>query len=196
MLIVDLLISGPRLSLVAFGYLGKAFRILTLDVHGASVILAQLYSQKHKISFAQLVRDLPQINSVRIIPQLRDLEGIIWLARSGWLLMSTSLREEIQNWLRSRGVDLIVEPESSTRSQEATDGELPPEAQYYLTLGLEPYASTADVKRRYRELLKRYHPDKMRSADDNTKLDAEEETRQIIDAYRAILRMTANNATR
>ena len=55
-------------------------------------------------------------------------------------------------------------------------------AQYYKILGLEPTATDAEVKRRFRELAKQYHPDKNPSA------DATVIFQQLLDAYERILK--------
>src|SRR6187399_3111103 len=48
---------------------------------------------------------------------------------------------------------------------------------YYLILGVERTASNRDIKRAYRQLAIRYHPDK------NPNLDAEERIKEINEAY-------------
>jgi DnaJ-domain-containing protein 1 len=59
--------------------------------------------------------------------------------------------------------------------------------QYYANLELEPGASVADVRRAYRELMQRYHPDKHR--DDPARLAAATElARSLTEAYEALLR--------
>jgi len=55
-------------------------------------------------------------------------------------------------------------------------------APYYKILGLEPTATDAEVKRRFRELAKQYHPDKNPSA------DATIIFQQLLDAYERILK--------
>lgn len=53
---------------------------------------------------------------------------------------------------------------------------------YYKILGLEPTASDAEVKRRFRELAKKFHPDK------NPSEDATLIFQQLLDAYERILK--------
>lgn len=60
-------------------------------------------------------------------------------------------------------------------------------SQYYNILGLEPSASDAEVKRRFRELAKKYHPDR------NPNQDATEVFQRLLDAYERILKKEFNN---
>ncbi len=58
--------------------------------------------------------------------------------------------------------------------------------QYYANLELEPGASVADVRRAYRDLMQRYHPDKHRH--DPARLAAATQlARSLTEAYEALL---------
>lgn len=48
---------------------------------------------------------------------------------------------------------------------------------YYTTLGISSDASAAEIKKRYRDLMVKYHPDR------NHSLDAEEKAKRINEAY-------------
>ena len=58
----------------------------------------------------------------------------------------------------------------------------------YATLGVEPEASDAEVKKAYRRLMSRHHPDKLasRGMPESMRPVAEERTREIRRAYDAI----------
>lgn len=68
-------------------------------------------------------------------------------------------------------------PSSETKLEDA-----------YAALGLEPSASDAEIKRTYRRLMNRHHPDKLvgRGLPDSMRELAEEKTREISTAYRLI----------
>lgn len=62
----------------------------------------------------------------------------------------------------------------------------------YSILGVSPNASDEDVKKAYRELAKKYHPD---AYSDNPLADlAEEKMQEINEAYDAIMNMRRNNS--
>jgi DnaJ like chaperone protein len=63
----------------------------------------------------------------------------------------------------------------------------------YATLGLEPQASDAEVKRAYRRLMSRHHPDKLmsRGAPDSALKMASQKTQEIRRAYETISRARA-----
>jgi curved DNA-binding protein CbpA len=60
----------------------------------------------------------------------------------------------------------------------------------YLVLGVKPTASDEEVKRAYRELVKKYHPDHYQN---NPLSDlAEEKMKEVNEAYDAIIKMRSN----
>ena len=75
------------------------------------------------------------------------------------------------------------EPEPSTPQYEAPLSE---EQQWFAVLGLESYASLAQVKKRYRMLARQFHPDRHRNDDLDAQQVAEEHMKAINEAYRSI----------
>lgn len=63
----------------------------------------------------------------------------------------------------------------------------------YKTLGVEPSASDEEVKRAYRDLARKYHPD--RFSDDSAKELAEEKMKEINEAYDQIQKMRQSGAS-
>lgn len=63
----------------------------------------------------------------------------------------------------------------------------------YKTLGVEPSASDEEVKRAYRDLARKYHPD--RFPDDSAKELAEEKMKEINEAYDQIQKMRQGGAS-
>ncbi|GEM_PF-6676146 len=61
-----------------------------------------------------------------------------------------------------------------------------PVSQHYRTLGLSPGASPDEVKRAYREMARKYHPDMVAGMNDEFKKMAEEKFKAIQAAYEAI----------
>ena len=58
---------------------------------------------------------------------------------------------------------------------------------YFMILGLTPTASLEDVKKAYRELCKKYHPDRLQQLGSEFKTVSEEKIKEINNAY-AILK--------
>ena len=56
----------------------------------------------------------------------------------------------------------------------------------YKILEVSPNASDADVKSAYRQMVKKYHPDKVRSNDQAIKKGAEEKFKEVQRAYEQI----------
>ncbi len=65
-------------------------------------------------------------------------------------------------------------------------------SQMYRILGVSPYASDEEIKRAYRNLAKKYHPD--RYADSPLAQEASEKMKEINNAYDAIMQDRKNNA--
>ena len=72
------------------------------------------------------------------------------------------------------------------RTQEPPRASAPPQKDPYAVLGLEPSASAGEIKRAYRKLMSRHHPDKLGDVPDELKRRAEERAREINAAYEKI----------
>ena len=56
----------------------------------------------------------------------------------------------------------------------------------YKILEIEKTASDAEVKKAYRDMVKKYHPDKLQHMDEAYRAGAEEKFRNVQDAYETI----------
>mgnify|MGYP001208825819 CR=1 FL=1 len=54
---------------------------------------------------------------------------------------------------------------------------------YYKILDLKPGSSNEEIKKAYKKLAVKYHPDKQNNASDEKKAEAEEKFKEIADAY-------------
>ena len=61
-----------------------------------------------------------------------------------------------------------------------------PIAEHFKTLGLTPGASAEEVKKAYRELARKYHPDMVSGMSDEFKKMAEEKFKSIQSAYEVL----------
>jgi DnaJ like chaperone protein len=59
---------------------------------------------------------------------------------------------------------------------------------YYRVLGLEPGASPEEIKKAYRNLSRKYHPDMVASLGEEFRRDAEEKMKEINEAYDRLIR--------
>lgn len=57
---------------------------------------------------------------------------------------------------------------------------------YYDLLGVEKTASENDIKKAYRKLAMKYHPDKFSNASETEKKEAEEKFKEINEAYQVL----------
>ena len=72
------------------------------------------------------------------------------------------------------------------RTQEPPRASTPPQKDPYAVLGLEPSASAGEIKRAYRKLMSRHHPDKLGDVPEELKRRAEDRAREINAAYEKI----------
>lgn len=57
---------------------------------------------------------------------------------------------------------------------------------YYEVLGIDKNASDSEIKKAYRKMAMKYHPDKFSSASDGEKVEAEKNFKEINDAYQVL----------
>ncbi len=60
------------------------------------------------------------------------------------------------------------------------------DSHYYEILGISENATNEEIKKRYRELCKKYHPDKLNNLSEKEKKNYEEKLKEIINAYSKI----------
>src|SRR6266496_636246 len=95
-MVADLLFSGPRLMGAAGGALGKAGRLMFLDVGGCSQVLATLLSRDSHCSFHELSQLSGVSDPIAVFRQMRDIGGIVFLdAGQTGLSLTRELRGEL-----------------------------------------------------------------------------------------------------
>ncbi|HWD21124.1 MAG TPA: J domain-containing protein [Verrucomicrobiae bacterium] len=189
----DVISSGARLLTGSYESAFIACRVLCLNAPRIGPILLWLWEIRRKATSDEIASNFPHLNRVQILPQLRDIPGVIWLPDPrGIFLLSEELRKSLSSVLIDRE-DILVEPYSYIPGT-------PPEPEYemadnteilgwYKTLGLPPYAQIQSVKRAYRQLVKTYHPDKF-GIDSSS--STEERMKQINIAYERIMTFHAS----
>jgi hypothetical protein len=196
MTFVEIFFGAPeqlRLCIVAFE---RGLHLLSCDVPRVAVLLLWLFDRRHKARVEDICADAAP-DAVRILPQLRDISGVIWLTyHHGVIMLSPELR-----WEMAIALNRIPDPISV---HVPPMEEIPPEPEaafnfpgetgsaekigWYVTLNLPPFAPLSVVKKRYRELVKLYHPDAMAGRGPGARIASDEKIKGIIEAYNHILR--------
>jgi len=174
--------AGPKLLLRAEESFSKFIRLARTDIPRAAEILLWLFDRRHKASVEEIAEAFPGVNIISVIPQFRDIPGVIWLVpRRGVILVSQELREELGR-LCGRARRVAPEP------PPAEPRFRPEVLEWYEVLGLPAFASLQDVKKRYRQLAKQYHPDAAAGRGGLRTVNADESMKRINFAYHEILK--------
>lgn len=97
----DVLFCGPRVAVWSFSQIGRAFRLLPLDVTGCSAVLTILYHAGHRMSYHDITESIDGLNCVRVFNQLRLLNGVLFLeSEPSGLTLGTDLKEELSKVAR------------------------------------------------------------------------------------------------
>lgn len=188
-LAVEIFSGMGRLAANAFECLMSACRLLRSDVCELSGIIIWLWRKRRKAITDELFSQFPNCNWVRTLPQLRDIPGIIWLPDPrGVIILSEELRNELDRILQFDGDESTKEREPGSQTNYRAE-ELGTNAQIlkcYEILGLPPYSQMRQVKKRYRQLAKKYHPDVFKGSDQK---QAGEYMTQINAAYECLIRL-------
>jgi len=204
----DFIGGGDRLLFSAAESFSKAYRLCRLDISQITPVIVWLWRKGAKANADEISRVFPGFNTVRVLPQLRDIPGVIWLPDPrGVIFLSGEFRLELGAALR--GQKHIPEPPPPFESKFEDQSEQPHEPspapsqeilEWYETLGLPAYAPVQQVKKRYRQLAKLYHPDALAGASTGrrsrgsasyrpeTSGDPEEKMKRINLAYQNIMK--------
>jgi hypothetical protein len=191
--ISSLMLAAPDQILASFECLQKAIRLLRCDIPHVSVILLWLYDRRRKATVEEICIGLSGDDSVRLLPQLRDIPGVIWLTYGhGVIILSLDLRYSIaatlNEWTRQSRAETFSEDWQKTSARP--DDEPSPDKEmiaWYLTLNLPPFASLEAVKRRYRQLVKIHHPDAVHRRLRGSTVASDDQIKRINAAYHSII---------
>ena len=103
-LLVTALLLGPRLLAAAWKLVQRAQRLRTLDVAGCSRVLAMLLAAEGRVPLRALVEAHPDLDAQQILPQLREMGGVVYLPSppEGLTLAPTLADEILESRRRSR----------------------------------------------------------------------------------------------
>jgi hypothetical protein len=193
-----MLLMAPGQFLASFESFQKVVRLLRCDVPQVAIILLWLFDRRRKATVQEICAGLSGDASIRLLPQLRDLPGVIWLTYGhGVIILSLEMRSEMARQLHESFLP-PQSPASPSWEEPAPEPEPEPETQaeremigYYLVMNLPPFASLEKVKLRYRQLVKIHHPDARSGR--RSGVDGEEKIKQINEAYHSILEYSKTN---
>jgi hypothetical protein len=129
---------------------------------------------------------------------LRRSKAAALAAGLSWFLWSLVNGKDVTYWRQQKSnasykqerdesaSDSTFQAEGSDESQETPETPKAPPKTPYEILGISPTSSDSDIKRHYRDLVNRYHPDRATNLGSELHAYAEEMTKIINNAYGAI----------
>ncbi len=187
---LNLVLAGPRCALFAIASIRRGTRLLFFDVKTCAAVLAQLVEQGRRVPFTDLGRVTPKILSRRILVQLHDIQGVVFLTEDPLgLTLTAELRAEIFAACRGK-VPRFARPTVNQTYEPPPEPEPEPYdelAECYRVLGVPSSASVREIKSAYRKQLKNCHPDHFHDFGDDWRVMAAQKTRDLIEAYEKIM---------
>ncbi len=191
----EVISAGPVLLVMSGQEFHRYLRLSRLDVAHVSALLLWLYDKGGRASFAEICLAFPELNAVRVLPQLRDLPGINWWPEDAEISFSEALLESLAETLHR---EPKTRPFPHSHTYERRHYEKPVVevdqtiSSWYATLNLPLFANLQDVKKRYRKLAKIHHPDVQSNS--ANKIASDDQMKRINEAYHNILRHSQNKA--
>src|SRR5579859_2493589 len=159
-LITDLLFTGPRLVVGVLKLFQRGGRLSKFDVRSGARILELLASKDSRISFREICDQISGINPVRDFPQLRDVEGVLFLTKDPTGLgLTADFRAELRAVMGSVEPVGDLQSDTSPEPDTASASESCAEQHCYQILGIASSASLDEARGAYRRLMKEHHPD-------------------------------------
>ncbi len=94
-----IILSGPRLFALAWRLAYKAARLRRMDIATCARIISMLTKKESKIPITKIVAKFSNIDPQIVFPQLRDINGIVFLLKEPiGLTITPGLVDEIREW--------------------------------------------------------------------------------------------------
>jgi hypothetical protein len=142
-------------------------------------VLAALCRRDGRVSFLDLAALLPASNPVRVFPQLRDIEGVVFLTMEP---VGLSLTAELRQELR-RLIPQTEETAGAYAEEEPEQTFEPPPSEAHRVLGVSGRATASEIKAAYRQRMKECHPDRFAGMGEEMLRLAEEQAKTLNAAY-------------
>lgn len=187
----EFLSAGPILLILSIQDFWRYARLSRLDVPQVSTLLLWVFDRGGSAGFAEICLDFPGLNAVRVLPQLRDLQGINLWPDAGEISLSDDL---CKTFARILGREPKSPPHFRGHSRARAHFQAPiPQVDkeivaWYTALNLPLFAPIQQVKMRYRKLAKIYHPDAQSHSNAGRDKIDDEQMKRINEAYHNILK--------
>jgi hypothetical protein len=190
----EIVFAGPGMFNHSIECVARSRRLIRLsyrDLLQVATLFVWLFDRGRKATVQEISAELPEADAIRIIPQLRDMPGVIWLTyHHGVIILSQELRQGLAEVFHQSLPPRSPEPEPAIEDEPPADRDYSASSEaveWYLALNLPPFASLTSVKRRYRQLAKLYHPDAVAARRPGSAGASDEQFKRINSAYHNIL---------
>jgi len=190
----QMLYVGPQWLTSAISMFYKSLTLLRMDIGSCAKILLILFEKGSRVSFTELAKLAPEINGIKIFPQLRDVAGVIFLqSEPSGISLTSDLRREL-----GRVLGIKIQPEPAPRFYRETKSSRPPPRTPpkpvvepeptgpHKILGVSRSASLAEIKAAYRKQIKQCHPDRFATLNKDWQQMAEQRAKAVNAAYKTL----------
>jgi len=168
----------------------QTFRAYLIDVHKEAK-----EGQRTALSYAKLLHSSPQHTKIQLLQQMvklaiidsftSDKEQLIFEAGLAMGIEERYLRQFVGNRYRQNSGQQQRRRYNSSKNTQRTNNYIP---EHYHILGCNPQDEVNTIKKKYRALVKKYHPDFTHSTDETSKAQLLQKMQEINFAYEKIKR--------
>lgn len=200
-----LLYTGPQWFISGISMFYKSVTLTRMDIKSCAKILLIVLNKGSRVSFTDLAKLVPECNSIKVFPQLRDIAGVIFLqSEPSGISLTSDLRAEL---CRVLGLRVKVEPQPGyyrqTKSPPPPPRTPPPKPVVeeeppgpHTILGVSRNASQSEIKAAYRKQIKQCHPDRFASLNQDWQQMAEQRAKVVNAAYAILTNKVGQRSAR
>ncbi len=193
----QLLYTGPQWFVSGISMFYKSVTLVRMDIESCAKILSIVLNKGSRVSFTDLAKLVPECNSIKVFPQLRDIAGVIFLqSEPSGISLTSDLRAELSRVLG-------VKPKLESQKQSDQRPKSPPApvveedpASPHKILGVSRSASLAEIKAAYRKQIKQCHPDRFATLNKDWQEMAEQRAKAVNAAYATLTDKILNRRVR